>query len=675
MPLDNLPNELIDHIAAHLESDLTGLWSWSRTSKHFHSLLTPARLPAAAAVHDETVHREPFHLMRAARGGRTAAFKGMIKHVERYKPMQCFPLSMWHFPEPLLLHLCALPGVDPEMIKAVLDTGAFPVTEVRPGTAVGTSDTALHKAARQGNVAVMKVLIDAGAVVNTTNDEGMGMTPLHEAAVVAALAAVDLLLMAGADPAVDAYHGWTPLSAAAMGNSTDVVRQLVETGAYDGEKRDSILSNALAGGCCRGDGDPIEVARLLLELGAIPSQVHLCLACEKNHVNLVKLLLDAGADPKGQDDKGQTVFHYVKSLEVAEMLYKVTCSTSPGLVSAACDLGKTALDKLYQETYSNEFTESELQIAEWLVEHGCGKMAFEPNGYDRRNALHYAAYYAHPSVIKRILHVQVAEPSSLINRTTMPKQTALHMAADGASGDIGDRVECIRLLVHHGCNVQMQDQSGNTALHSAFTNLRAPAHTTLLTRCLIAAGIDVSVRSNLGETALLRAMKGRQTESALLLIDAGTDLSAPVSDAIDPGMTVLHHAARIGMLEVVKRLLQPDLADSIDFNAQTQSRQSYTALHCAVKGHLRSGLPNDYYWGTARILLGQLIPEGDQNSRRVLEHDRVISLLCASGRVDTSAKNAEGLTPLDMVLHHCNRHSDEPVSIATILEAGLPKPK
>ncbi|KAK2814157.1 hypothetical protein FQN50_000561 [Emmonsiellopsis sp. PD_5] len=678
MPLDNLPNELIDHIAAHLESDLIGLWSWVRSSKHFHSLLTPARLPAAAAVHDETVHREPFHLMRAARGGRIAAFKGMIKHLERYKPIQCFPAKMFHSPDPLLLHLCALPGVDPEIIKAVLDTGAFPVMETRQGVLMGSIDTALHKAARQGNVAVMKVLIDAGAVVNTTNKAGMGRTPLHEAAAVGALAAVDLLLMAGADPAVDGYHGWTPLAAAATGNSTDVIRRLVETGAYDGEKRESVLSTALCNSCYQGDGDPTEVARLLLELGAIPSHVPLCFACEKNHVNLVRLLLDAGADPKGRGGGGQTVFHYAKSVEVAEMLYKVTCSTSPGLVWAVCDGSKTALDKLYQEKHESEFTESEAQFAEWLVEHGGGRMTFESNGYVGRNALHYAAFHAHQRVIEAILHAQPAG-SSLINRTTNGKQTALHMAAEGSYGDVGARVECIRLLVQHGCNVQMQDRTGNTALHYAARVLRSPAHSTgLLIRCLIAAGIDVSVRSTLGQTALIQAIKGRQTESALLLIDAGTDLSALVFEAMDPGMTVVHLAAEKGMSQVIERLLQPDLADSIDFNARTDPRQSYTALHYAVDGHIRNGLPRRSYLRTARILLGQPVPPEDRNPRRVLERDHVISLLCASGRVDTSLKNARGLTPLDMIFHHCNlswNHlsgGEQRASIAEMLEAELP---
>ena len=73
-----------------------------------------------------------------------------------------------------------------------------------------SSDTPLHKAARQGDAEAIVVLIDAGANPNAKDDSGD--TPLHRAAKGGHAKAIAALLAAGADPNAKDIGGFTPLA-------------------------------------------------------------------------------------------------------------------------------------------------------------------------------------------------------------------------------------------------------------------------------------------------------------------------------------------------------------------------------------------------------------------------------------------------------------------------------
>ena len=76
--------------------------------------------------------------------------------------------------------------------------------------------TALHRAASQGDVAIIKSLIAAGADVRAT--DAKMRTPLHEAVADGHIAAVELLLLKGARADVADSELITPLLLAARMN-------------------------------------------------------------------------------------------------------------------------------------------------------------------------------------------------------------------------------------------------------------------------------------------------------------------------------------------------------------------------------------------------------------------------------------------------------------------------
>ena len=72
-----------------------------------------------------------------------------------------------------------------------------------------SSDTPLHKAARQGDTEAIVVLIDAGANPNAKDDSGT--TPLHMAAEKGHAKAIATPLAADADPIAQDGSGTTPI--------------------------------------------------------------------------------------------------------------------------------------------------------------------------------------------------------------------------------------------------------------------------------------------------------------------------------------------------------------------------------------------------------------------------------------------------------------------------------
>ena len=95
----------------------------------------------------------------------------------------------------------------------------------------------------------------------------------------------------------------------------------------------------------------------------------------------------------------------------------------------------------------------------------------------------------------------------------------------------GARVECVRLLVQAGANVNARDDNGNKALPEIFL--------TDVEEELLKLGADVNARNNDGETPIFTAV---DHAAMLLFIEHGADLSI----RNNKGETVLEAAKNKG---------------------------------------------------------------------------------------------------------------------------------
>jgi len=109
---------------------------------------------------------------------------------------------------------------------------ALVVTVGSPGQAPGgavSPGAALSTAAREGDLARLRSLLDSGADPNQRDSHGN--RPLIEAVAAGHADAARLLIAAGANPNLAALGGRTPLIEAAIGGHIEIARLLISAGA------------------------------------------------------------------------------------------------------------------------------------------------------------------------------------------------------------------------------------------------------------------------------------------------------------------------------------------------------------------------------------------------------------------------------------------------------------
>jgi ankyrin repeat protein len=173
-----------------------------------------------------------------------------------------------------------------------------------------TGRTALSWAATNDSVAIMEVLIKAGAKVDEGDKDGS--TPLYFAAVDNCMRAIQVLLRAGAIVDQPDKNGVTPLYGAACHGKVDAVQTLLHAGAkpYKEEKTTGVTPLYIA----VQEGN-LETVQALIIGGADVNQATnngstpLYKAITKGHEEVVRALIIGGADVNQATNKGFAPIH------------------------------------------------------------------------------------------------------------------------------------------------------------------------------------------------------------------------------------------------------------------------------------------------------------------------------------------------------------------------------
>jgi ankyrin repeat protein len=205
--------------------------------------------------------------------------------------------------------------------KAILSAGGKFEDRSRGG------GTAMMDAADRDNVAMLTWLIERGADLNAATE--FGKTALMHASEAGAVGCVQTLLAAGTDPRRQDHTQHSALSVAA---SAEIVSLLVAVGE-DINYIDGAGYNLLRSAAERGDA---EMTRELLRMGAAvdassTGETALQWAVVMEEREVVRALLDGGADPKQADIDGMTPLFRARSPSVARMLLEA--GADPGALN------------------------------------------------------------------------------------------------------------------------------------------------------------------------------------------------------------------------------------------------------------------------------------------------------------------------------------------------------
>jgi len=290
--------------------------------------------------------------------------------------------------------------------EALLEGGA----DVHAGSKTGF--TPLMFAAQTGDADTTRILLRAGAKPNDAQPK-TGLTPLMIASAMAHAEAVDLLLDQGANPNLVDASGYSSLHRVVRDSdyginpgSRDavftIVKSLLKHGAnpnirlvQDKEKAAEEIKNGNVQ--IEGKRSAVTVNEIILQ-GATP----IFLAAEVNNLDVIKVLVEAGADPLLASERG----------------------TTPLIMAAG---GGTDV----QRERALEERATAIETTKFLVEHGADVNAAGQYGW---TALHAAAYQGMNDVIEYLV-----SKGANIDQKDEFGQTALSISLSVLTKDIGAR--------------------------------------------------------------------------------------------------------------------------------------------------------------------------------------------------------------------------------------------
>ncbi|XP_008206285.1 serine/threonine-protein phosphatase 6 regulatory ankyrin repeat subunit A [Nasonia vitripennis] len=376
-----------------------------------------------------------------------------------------------------------------------------------------------HIACVHNNLDMMKNFLESGVAV----DEAVhveahsfpGYTALHFAAEFERVEAAELLLKWNARVDIKDCDGLTPLHVACQQNFSKIshlIQQNVDVDSrmhrYELESKVSEFSKWFNGRTeyrsmielllrynsdvnCRDyfDRTPIyhacEISPKILEQFAVKVTASLVNKFESTRFEIVKLLVDSGADIFARNEcTGKTVLYHL--VELDECLFFID--------------------------------RSKVKIAELLLKKGVEASVRIKNGM---TPLHLAVTKGLPKVVKLLLtnnaDVNTAEHINL--------ETPLHKACENLHADIA------QMLLDNGADVTARKKNGQTALHEVvsstdfdFTDANAKATSDLVVR-LLDAGCDVNVQDYEGKTPLHVACSTLNFVGAQVLLHNGADIN------------------------------------------------------------------------------------------------------------------------------------------------------
>lgn len=342
-------------------------------------------------------------------------------------------------------------------------------------------ETPLMMACRNGSLPLIKILVDAGALVNC-QDSRDGSSPVMMCAERGDVVGLEYMLDRGGDLHRKTRDEETALHLATRSNRLDVVEFILQ------------------------HRSPLDInARNII--GATP----LHLAVGGNNTDIARVLAKYGADTNARNDDGISVLY--SALSSATQLMIPALLENGADANCPDDYGRSVLSWAAQNSL--------VAKVDQLLEHGA-----DPNYLDiyGKTPIMYAAAFGRRPVLERLL-------SKGADKSIRDKQgiTAYHTAVQYG------QYECAEYFLQQGENVDLVSNHGQTPLFRS-----AEVDDTRTMGILLKYGAEVNTRADDETTPLMIACGNGSLGAVRMLIEHGADVHA--SD--DTGANVLSQAVR-----------------------------------------------------------------------------------------------------------------------------------
>jgi ankyrin repeat protein len=467
--------------------------------------------------------------------------------------------------------------------------------------------------------------------------------------------------------------GWTSeIHEAVWQNNAEKVRQLISTGSLDLEavvedctplylaclKGHTDVAEILIKGGAKVDGDSppvfaaagkgnLDLVQLLLRNGANPSAFSsqhagccgLHIAAEKNYVDVVKALLEAGVEVNIRSEK-QKLTPLISaaccgSLEAVKVLIEAGAD-----VDAQSSTGNTALMLAIDR--------GKIDVATTLIDSGAN---LEIKGQKGWTALHNAASggdKGYREVAEALLKAKAS-----VDALSETMLTPLHEAAGKSLTDL------VRLLVDHGANVNARDKFNNTPLRMCASNAQSFASLDSFkqtVKTLLEAGADINAGTTINTTSLHSVVKWGNPDAVRFMLENGADPNVrtskgelPIDFAKDPAIRALLEPVTKAAAKTEKTASGPSDTKGAkgDKAAARQSKYSHDnwqpdnttpeCMHCSKKFTLI--VRKHHCRNCGQIFCDQCTPHRMRLPDKGMKEPVRVCVVCADMNTNTKAKS------------------------------------
>ncbi|MEY3263954.1 MAG: ankyrin repeat protein 17 isoform [Pseudomonadota bacterium] len=360
------------------------------------------------------------------------------------------------------------------------------------------------------------------------------------------------------------------------------------------------------------------------QLGSVNNP--LLLACQYGHLEVVKLLIQAGANIFEKNEGQENILHRAITSENASLVAYLLAL--PGMrdttvINHPPDDGYTPLLKAIYE--------GNLDIVKLLMKAGANPLATMKNG---DTVFHLAINMELKPKTDEVLEYLLGSnriASEVVNQPNAEGMTPFLTAC------LRGVRTTVNIFIEGGANPLLTNNNGDNALHIASKRGYVTLVSSLLKRAGMSEAAVINQPNAQGFTPLLYACETNHLDDAEVLIKAGANSRAQTNN----GDTALHLASIKGHTKIVNFLLAiarslkenedetDSMSDSDSDNEDTsqiswENKQGFTPfLHACTGGHLE--------------VIKLLMLSGSDRSKRNVDGDGALHLACINGKKEPIA--------------------------------------